>query len=463
VYWNGAPRTTTVVNSSEVVAAIPASDLIMGAEITVATVQVVNGGGQASNPLPFSIVAQTVGTVDTSVAASGGTAAVSTAPTTAGDAGVAVVVQNNGGEPLSVVAATYDTKPAGETAFRIDNGDFVDVQINGADSTDVATVYFYYPSTITGNKEDKVKLRYFDGVNLITVLSSGGVLPVKDPTDNLDGTQSGGRFVVAFDNTSTPKITELNGTIFGMIDTTPQILSVSGPTGPLALGSSASLTVNYATPDAAQTCQVGLAWDDGSNSTATGNNGVATASHMFAGAGVYSVTVTVQDADGAVVSTKFEYVVIYDPSAGFVTGGGWINSPPGAYVADPSLTGKANFGFVSKYLKGRTVPTGETEFQFHAASFQFNSAVYEWLVVSGALAQYKGSGTISGAGDFGFLLTATDGQITGGGAVDKFRIKIWNKATGALVYDNAMGSSDDINSANPQAIGGGSIVIQKAK
>jgi hypothetical protein len=286
---------------------------------------------------------------------------------------------------------------------------------------------------------------------------------VKDPTDNLDGTQSGGRFVVAFDNTSTPKITELNGTIFGMIDTTPQILSVSGPTGPLALGSSASLTVNYATPDAAQTCQVGLAWDDGSNSTATGNNGVATASHMFAGAGVYSVTVTVQDADGAVVSTKFEYVVIYDPSAGFVTGGGWINSPPGAYVADPSLTGKANFGFVSKYLKGRTVPTGETEFQFHAASFQFNSAVYEWLVVSGALAQYKGSGTISGAGDFGFLLTATDGQITGGGAVDKFRIKIWNKATGALVYDNAMGSSDDINSANPQAIGGGSIVIQKAK
>src|SRR5437773_6085930 len=32
-----------------------------------------------------------------------------------------------------------------------------------------------------------------------------------------------------------------------------------------------------------------------------------------------------------------------------------------------------------------------------------------------------------------------------------------------LTYDNAVGSSDDINSANPQAIAGGSIVIQKVK
>ncbi len=29
-------------------------------------------------------------------------------------------------------------------------------------------------------------------------------------------------------------------------------------------------------------------------------------------------------------------VVIYDPDGGFVTGGGWINSPAGAYSADPT-------------------------------------------------------------------------------------------------------------------------------
>ena len=42
--------------------------------------------------------------------------------------------------------------------------------------------------------------------------------------------------------------------------------------------------------------------------------------------------------------TSQQYVVVYDPSAGFVTGGGWINSPTGAYTANPSLAGKANFG-----------------------------------------------------------------------------------------------------------------------
>ena len=100
---------------------------------------------------------------------------------------------------------------------------------------------------------------------------------------------------------------------------------------------------------------------------------------------------------------------------------------------------------------------------FQVANFDFHSAAYEWLVVSGPLAQYKGSGTVNGSGDYAFVLTATDGQVSGGGGVDKFRIKIWNKVGGGVVYDNVVGASDDINSANPQAIGGGSIVIQKAK
>jgi hypothetical protein len=95
------------------------------------------------------------------------------------------------------------------------------------------------------------------------------------------------------------------------------------------------------------------------------------------------------------------------------------------------------------------------------ASFNFHSTVYEWLVVSGALAQYKGSGTINNSGDYGFLLTATDGQISGGGGTDKFRIKIWNKTTNAIIYDNKFGSSDDLTATNTQDIAGGSIVIHK--
>ena len=97
------------------------------------------------------------------------------------------------------------------------------------------------------------------------------------------------------------------------------------------------------------------------------------------------------------ITTVYQFVVIYDTSAGFVTGGGWMISPPGAYVGNPALTGKANFGFVSKYQKGANVPTGDTEFQFQAGGFNFKSTVYEWLVISGSKAQYKGSGTVNGS------------------------------------------------------------------
>ena len=84
----------------------------------------------------------------------------------------------------------------------------------------------------------------------------------------------------------------------------------------------------------------------------------------------------------------YDYIVVYDPNGGFVTGGGWIDSPPGAYLAEPSLSGKANFGFLSKYLKGATVPTGQTEFQLHFADFTFQSTAYQWLVVSTPKAQW---------------------------------------------------------------------------
>jgi hypothetical protein len=246
-------------------------------------------------------------------------------------------------------------------------------------------------------------------------------------------------------------------------DPPPQILLVSGPTVPFVLGNVATINLAYGASTPSQACQVVFVWEDGTTTVVTGIDGTATATHQYAAAGVYGVTVTVTDDDGAEASSRFEYVVIYDPNGGFVTGGGWIDSPVGAYAFDPTLSGKATFGFVSKYKKGQSVPTGETQFQFQAGDFRFQSTAYEWLVVSGAKAQYKGVGTVNGVGDYGFLLTATDGQVNGGGGVDKFRIKVWDRASEIVVYDNLMGQSDDLKTANPQVIGGGSIVIHQAK
>jgi YVTN family beta-propeller protein len=198
--------------------------------------------------------------------------------------------------------------------------------------------------------------------------------------------------------------------------------------------------------------------------------GAVSGSYTFTTPGVYLVTLTVEDGCGATGSASTvdgltAMVVIYDPNGGWVTGGGWINSPAGAYTANPALAGKANFGFVSKYEKGANVPTGNTEFHFKVANFTFKSTSYEWLVVAGGKAQYKGSGTVNGGGEYGFLLTAVDGDRNGGGGSDKFRIKIWDKTKGdgsnGVVYDNLLNAPD---SNDPTTVlGGGNIVIHSDK
>jgi hypothetical protein len=150
-------------------------------------------------------------------------------------------------------------------------------------------------------------------------------------------------------------------------------------------------------------------------------------------------------------------VVVYDPSAGFVTGGGWIESQPGAYKLDETLSGKATFGFVSKYLKGASLPSGNTEFVFDVGAFNFHSTSYDWLVVSKnqATAQFKGSGMVNGelapdGSAYKFMLWAGDGTP------DTFRIRVWWEDSFAVehdVYDNGF----------DQAIGGGNIVVHTGK
>jgi hypothetical protein len=243
----------------------------------------------------------------------------------------------------------------------------------------------------------------------------------------------------------------------------PVISGVTGPMEPLAVNNSATIKATYTDVGTLDTHTCTFVWDDGTQtSEVAATGGSCSASHMYTAAGVYAVKVTVTDDDTGSMMSLYEFVVIYDTRAGFVTGGGFINSPAGAYAANLSLTGKASFGFVSKYQKGANVPTGETEFNFNLANFKFHSSSYQWLVVSGAKAQYKGTGTVNGTPGYSFLLTATDGQLNGGGGSDKFRIKIWKTDDPEhIVYDNAHGSSDDIDAANPQVISGGSIVIHK--
>jgi hypothetical protein len=244
-------------------------------------------------------------------------------------------------------------------------------------------------------------------------------------------------------------------------------LPLSIPPNPIAAGSPLTLNWSFSDQGTADTWQCKISWDlptipgPIAFDPAFSSSGNSCSATKTLAAGIYTVTVHVADDDGGYdQETATAYIVVYDPNAGFVTGGGWINSPTGAYAADPTLTGKANFGFVSKYKKGQTTPDGNTEFQFQAGNLNFKSATYDWLVVANFKAQFKGAGTINGEGGYYFMLSAIDGQIYGGGGTDKFRMKIWKLVNGSeiVVYDNQLNALID---ADPTTVlGGGSITIQ---
>jgi hypothetical protein len=172
---------------------------------------------------------------------------------------------------------------------------------------------------------------------------------------------------------------------------------------------------------------------------------------------VLNACVRATDLAGNLSPEECTMIAVYDPAAGFVTGAGVFESPLGALTGS-TAAGKALFAFQSRYSPGASVPTGNTQFKFKAGNFEFDSTAYDWLVVAGARAQFKGQGLIKNqAGTFAFVLTAIDGALPGGGGQDKFRLKI--TGPGGVVYDNQMGAGD---SADPSTvIDGGNIVIHK--
>ncbi|MDO8335168.1 MAG: MBG domain-containing protein, partial [Candidatus Saccharibacteria bacterium] len=207
-------------------------------------------------------------------------------------------------------------------------------------------------------------------------------------------------------------------------------IDASASSAPVALGSSATLsaTVTSAVSGDLSGIPVVFTLDNGNGSpiiyptVTTDSNGLATYSVSGLAVEVYKITA----AAGSGCASSTAYLAIYDPNGGFVTGGGWINSPTGAYYANTALTGKANFGFNAKYKKGSTQVDGNTEFQFQTGNLNFSSSSHDAmsLVIAGAQAIYKGKGTINGVSGYSFMVSAIDGNRKTTVVPDKFRIKI---------------------------------------
>ncbi|HOZ37849.1 MAG TPA: BspA family leucine-rich repeat surface protein [Anaerolineaceae bacterium] len=413
VRLNGTNLVTTYVSPTQLNALIPTSSLtnVQTAQITVFTPA---PGGGTSNVLAFFVTETSAGVTSQDVASGTDPIASVTAATAAAT-----------GEGLLVVAE-YDANPGGTPNFSASD-----------------TYFNVYTAPDSTFNQVQILACNLNGGNKLYWWDTGSGRWLNTSPQSYD--PATGCVTLIVTDSSSPSLSQLQGTFFAAGSPT------AIPGGPYLGAINTAITF-----DGGLSSDAGGAlnydWDFGDGSTGTG----VIPAHTYAEAGVYTACLTVND--GAVDSAPAcTLTVVYDPSAGFVTGGGWFNSQPGAYKLDETLTGKATFGFVSKYLKGASLPSGNTEFVFDAGAFNFHSTSYDWLVVSKnqATAQFKGSGIVNGelapdGSAYKFMLWAGDGTP------DTFRIRIWWEDATAVehdVYDNGFN----------QAIGGGNIVVHTGK
>ncbi|MHC4800231.1 MAG: post-COAP-1 domain-containing protein [Planctomycetota bacterium] len=213
-----------------------------------------------------------------------------------------------------------------------------------------------------------------------------------------------------------------------VLNTAPAITFMDGNPLVVPANSATDLTVNFDDPDELDTHTVIWEFGDGSDPEVIDYaTSPATISHTYTEPGIYTVNFLIVDGCGQAVDQNL-YVVAYDPSAGFTTGGGWFIPDSESYVDGVPVTdinAKANFGFVCKYKQGASTPDGNLQFVYKKGDLKVHSTDMQWLVVvSHSDIRFKGQCIVNGQGPYTFKVTCGDNGEPGVG-VDTFKIEIW--------------------------------------
>ena len=126
----------------------------------------------------------------------------------------------------------------------------------------------------------------------------------------------------------------------GFQNTAPTITQLNASIYPVAISSLTTADIVFSDPDQNDSHTLVFEWGDGTSSPGTIDELARTGTgyHQYSTSGVYTVTATLSDNHGAESTKDFQFVVVFDPASGFVTGGGWINVPSGSLIRDPLKT-----------------------------------------------------------------------------------------------------------------------------
>ena len=251
-----------------------------------------------------------------------------------------------------------------------------------------------------------------------------------------------------------------SGTTEVTVHNAPPQVSITSPTPWQVFRAGTPVQVTAPFTDAANdthTCEV--SWDDSTTTHSIPTNRVCNQTHTFTSAGMYTIEVAVTDDDGG-TGTAEVMIVVYDPEGGFVTDGGVITSPAGAFPAGPEHVGKLITQATLKYLPGENGPVpGNRRIaaDLEGGEMRLESTGIEWLVVTptGKVA-VKGVGTVGGQAGFGFLFYGDDDP-------DGLRLVVWKLGdttvpNNQIIYDN-LPSNYDLDESGLTGMTSGAVEI----
>lgn len=255
--------------------------------------------------------------------------------------------------------------------------------------------------------------------------------------------KNNGTYTVTVSVTDNQGATGSGTAIITVNNVPPTVGVITVPTNPVRVNTAATVSANFTDPGVLDTHTTVWNWGDNATSigSVTENNGSGSVSgsHIYTTAGSYTVSVTVTDNHGASGTASYSSIIVYNPSAGSITGSGSFNSQAGAYVLNPAAIGQLKFSIQAKYKNNNAIPTGKIKLDFKKGNFSFDSTSLQWLVINGNNAQLKGTGTVNGSGNYTIFISILDGAKRNG--VDKIRIKIRDSSNN-VIYDNQTGSPD---------------------
>ncbi len=272
-----------------------------------------------------------------------------------------------------------------------------------------------YENTNTGDNSIQVSLEGVDsnrdGLGARLLISAGGVTQVRDSNRNTSlGRQEARRIHFGVGSATNVESLELSwpsgcvqalndlavNQVYDIVETCDDegpIVSdvVADPTPPVEIGTAVELTANVddSSTGGSPIASADYAIDGGTAVSMTASDGTFDApaegvTTIIPGlqTGVYEICVNGTDSASNIGADECILLPVFDPDGGFVTGGGWVDSPSSA-DREKGASGKATFGFVSKYPPGQSTPDGNLEFRFKAGDIRFHSTSMDWLVVTG--------------------------------------------------------------------------------